>query len=170
MEEGRANPRQLWIHKDNLDAFKREVERIKETALRENGYAPLLIMQATHSGRYSKPAGKPAPLIAYNNPIFEKDNPISSDRIVTDDYLDRVGEALIKGAILAEKAGKAIDINGACLDICTVAEFVIDFGERNIAFVGKVLVVLFFQQIGQGDHGDVKLLILCRRKVSAGIG
>lgn len=105
MEEGRANPRQLYITENNLDDFKRQVETIKETALRENGYAPVVIMQATHSGRYSKPNGAPAPLIAYNNPVFEKDNPISADRIVTDDYLDRVGEALINGAVLAEKAG-----------------------------------------------------------------
>jgi hypothetical protein len=82
------------------------VERIKETALRENGYAPLVIMQATHSGRYSKPQGAPAPIIAYNNPIFEKDAPIDPSRIVTDDHLDRVGEALVKGAKLAEQAEK----------------------------------------------------------------
>ena len=61
LPEGRANPRQLYIHKDNLDDFKRQVETIKETALKENGYEPLVIMQATHSGRYSKPEGKPAP-------------------------------------------------------------------------------------------------------------
>ena len=105
LEEGRANPRQLWIHEKNLDSFKREVERIKETALQENGYEPIVIMQATHSGRYSKPQGKPAPLIAYNNPVFEGDNPIPAERIVTDEYIDRVKEALIKGAVLAEKAG-----------------------------------------------------------------
>ena len=105
MQEGRANPRQLYITKNNLDAFKKQVEDIKETALKTNGYAPVVIMQATHSGRYSKPDGVPAPLIAYNNPIFEKDNPISSDRIVTDDYLDRVGEALVEGAALAQQAG-----------------------------------------------------------------
>ena len=114
MEEGRANPRQLWIHNENVDKFARQVERIKETALKENGYEPLLIMQATHSGRYSKPYGTPAPIIAYNNPIFEKDAPISADRIVTDDHLDRVGEALVKGAQLAEKAGfDGVDIK-AC--------------------------------------------------------
>lgn len=105
LEEGRANPRQLYITENNLDDFKRQVEKIKETALKENGYEPVVIMQATHSGRYSKPEGAPAPLIAYNNPIFEKDNPISSDRIVTDEYLDRVGEALVNGSFLAEKAG-----------------------------------------------------------------
>ena len=114
MEEGRANPRQLYIHEGNLDDFKKQVEAIKETALRENGYEPVVIMQATHSGRYSKPNGTPAPLIAYNNPIFEKDSPIGPERIVTDEYLDRVGEALIRGAELAEQAGfDGVDIK-AC--------------------------------------------------------
>ena len=105
MEEGRANPRQLYITEQNLDDYKRQVERIKEEAMQANGYEPVVIMQATHSGRYSKPNGTPAPLIAYNNPIFKKDNPISKDRIVTDDYLDAVGEALVQGARLAEQAG-----------------------------------------------------------------
>ncbi len=105
MEEGRANPRQLYITEKNLDDFKRQVENIKNTALKENGIEPIVIMQATHSGRYSKPDGNPAPLIAYNNPIFEKDNPISKERIVSDEYLDRVGEALVNGARLAEAAG-----------------------------------------------------------------
>ena len=114
MPEARANPRQLYIHEENLDDFKREVERIKETGLRENGYAPVVVMQATHSGRYSKPEGVPAPLIAYHNPIFEAKAPVSDDRIVTDSYLDRVGAALVHGAELAEKAGfDGVDIK-AC--------------------------------------------------------
>lgn len=104
-EDGKANPRQLHITEKNLDDFKRLVAQIKETAVKTNGYAPIVVMQATHSGRYSKPNGTPAPLIAYNNPIFEKDTPIAADRIVTDEYLDSVGEALINGAMLAEKAG-----------------------------------------------------------------
>lgn len=105
LPEGRANPRQLYICDGTLDTFKRLVEEIKETGLRENGVAPTVIMQATHSGRYSKPNGKPAPLIAYNNPLFEGDKPIDAARILTDDALDRVGEALVHGAVLAEKAG-----------------------------------------------------------------
>ncbi len=114
MPEGKANPRQLHINMNNIDAFSRQVEAIKEAALKENGFEPVVIMQATHSGRYSKPEGSPAPLIAYNNPIFEKDNPISSERIVTDDYIDRVKEALISASVLAEKAGfDGVDIK-AC--------------------------------------------------------
>lgn len=71
--EGRANPRQLWLTAGNLDDYKKFVEGIKETCRRENGFEPVVILQATHSGRYSKPEGVPAPLIAYNNPIFEGD-------------------------------------------------------------------------------------------------
>ncbi len=105
LPEGRANPRQLHINNDNLDSFKRHIEEIKETSLKSNGYEPIIIMQATHSGRYSKPNGFPEPLIAYNNPIFEKDNPVSKDRILSDDQIKRVGDALINGALLAQKAG-----------------------------------------------------------------
>ena len=104
-EDGRANPRQLWIKKDNLDAFKSIVNDIKENALKANGFEPLVIMQATHSGRYSKPHGVPEPLIAYNNPIFEGNDPIDKSRILSDDELDRIGAALIDSAKLAEEAG-----------------------------------------------------------------
>ena len=91
-----------------------QVEKIKETAFRQNGFEPLVIMQATHSGRYSKPNGVPEPLIAYNNPIFEQENPIPKERIVSDAYLDRVGEALVNGALLAQKAG----FDGADIKCC----------------------------------------------------
>ncbi len=104
-EEARANPRQLWITKENVSAFADAVNMIRETCLRENGYTPLIICQLTHSGRYSKPHGTPAPLIAYNNPLFEKDKPIAADRIVSDEYLDTVSEMLSDAAVLAEKAG-----------------------------------------------------------------
>jgi len=105
MEEARANPRQLYIHEGNLDDFKRQVEEIREAAMKACGHRVVIVMQATHSGRYSKPFGTPAPWIAYSNPLFEKDAPISEDRIVSDDHLDRVKEALIAGAQLAERAG-----------------------------------------------------------------
>ncbi|NLG54006.1 MAG: flavin oxidoreductase/NADH oxidase [Clostridiales bacterium] len=105
METGRANPRQLWITENNLDAFKRIVSEIKEICMKENGFSPVVIMQNTHSGRYSKPYGKPLPVIARNNTIFEKDSPIDPDRIVSDEELDKVSEALVENARLAELAG-----------------------------------------------------------------
>ena len=114
LEEGRANPRQLYIKEENLGDFARIVSDIKETCLKENGYEPLVICQLTHSGRYSKPEGTPAPLIAYNNPVFEGESPIDKSRILSDEALDRVGEALVQGAVLAEKAG----FDGADIKCC----------------------------------------------------
>ena len=104
-QEGRANPRQLFINPDNLDSLKALVEQIRETSRREHGYDPVIIMQATHSGRYSKPEGKPAPIIAYNNPLFEKDSPIPQERIITDDQLKKLEETMGNAATLAQKAG-----------------------------------------------------------------
>lgn len=104
-EDGRANPRQLWLHEKNADCFKRFVDDIRETAMRTCGHAPLILMQNTHSGRYSKPHGALEPLIAYNNPIFEKDSPIDTSRILSDDEIDRIGEQLIHSSKLAEQVG-----------------------------------------------------------------
>lgn len=104
-KEARANPRQLWLTENNIDSFKSLLDNIREASVKKHGYAPIIIMQDTHSGRYSKPEGKPAPIIAYNNPIFEKDDPIDKNRIISDEELDTVKEKMINSALLAEKAG-----------------------------------------------------------------
>ena len=112
--EGRANPRQLFLHEENLDEFSSIVENIKQTCYKENGYEPIVIMQATHSGRYSRPNRAPAPIIAYNNPIFEKDAPIAKDRIITDERLKELEQTMGVSAALAVKAGfDGVDIK-AC--------------------------------------------------------
>ena len=71
-EEARANPRQLWIKEENVGAFQAMNQRIRELSQKENGFAPVIIMQATHSGRYSKPQGVPAPLIAIRLKIVHR--------------------------------------------------------------------------------------------------
>jgi 2,4-dienoyl-CoA reductase-like NADH-dependent reductase (Old Yellow Enzyme family) len=112
--EGRANPRQLMLTAKNLDEFKSLVNDIKETSLKENGFAPVVVMQATHSGRYSKPNGVPAPIIVYHSPIFEKSKPIDDDRIITDDHLKDLEEWYADSARMADKAGfDGVDIK-AC--------------------------------------------------------
>lgn len=112
--EGRANKRQLLLTEKNLDTFKAMVEDIRETSFKANGFEPVLIMQATHSGRYSKPAGLPAPLIAYRNPVLEEKQPLTDSSIVSDDYLKRLTEKYAATARLALKAGfDGVDIK-AC--------------------------------------------------------
>ncbi|MBR4235614.1 MAG: flavin oxidoreductase/NADH oxidase [Clostridia bacterium] len=108
--EGRASAHQLMLTENNLGSFKKLVEHIKETGIRHNGYAPVLIMQATNSGRYSKPTGVSAPLIAYNCPPLE-DTPLPRERILTDDALRRYSEKYARAARLAREAGfDGIDI------------------------------------------------------------
>lgn len=114
LNEGRANPRQIFLSEKTEDELKKIVNDIKEAGIKENGFEPIVIVQLTHSGRYSKPEGTPAPLIAYNNPIFEKDNPIDKSRIVTDDYLDTLCEKLINGAAWSKKLG----FDGADIKSC----------------------------------------------------
>lgn len=105
-EDGRANPRQLWIHKENVDAFSRLVEELHRLC-----DAPVVI-QLTHSGRFSRPHGTPAPVIAVHNPILNQTSPIAPDYpVVSDDYLDRLEEQFMEAAILAKRAGfDGIDI------------------------------------------------------------
>lgn len=102
--EGRASAHQLMITPQNADAFKRLTEQMKETCLKANGYEPVVIMQATNSGRYSKPHGYPEPMILYNCPPLE-DTPLLKERILTDDDLKRYEEAFGRAAVLAQDAG-----------------------------------------------------------------
>ena len=102
--EGRASAHQLYLTEENVDDFRRLTDNIRETCLRENGYTPVLVMQATNSGRYSKPHGYPEPMIAYSCPPLE-DTPLPADRIVSDDDLRRFEEAYTTTARLCRQAG-----------------------------------------------------------------
>jgi len=105
LNEGRANPRQLILTEENLDQYKSLIAEIKEISMKKYGYEPVIVMQATHSGRYSKPEGKAAPIVMYSHPIYEKNNPLHPSRIVTDDHLKEIEEAYAKSAKLAVEAG-----------------------------------------------------------------
>ena len=111
VEEGRSSKTQLLLTRDNLEQYKRFTERVKEAGRRANGYAPYLIMQANHSGRYSNPDNRPAPMIAYRHPELEKYRAADDSCIVTDDYLKGLEEKFGEAARLAKEAGfDAVDI------------------------------------------------------------
>lgn len=114
VNEGRANPRQMFLNENTLDAFRKIVAEIKEACIKENGFEPIVFCQLTHSGRYSKPNGKPEPIIAYHNPVLEENAPVHDSRIISDNELDRVSEKLAAGALLAQKAG----FDGADIKSC----------------------------------------------------
>ena len=109
--EGRSSKTQLLLTEENVESYKRMNEKIKEAGRKANGFEPYLIMQANHSGRYSNPDNRPAPMIAYRHPQLEQYRAADDSCIVTDDYLKSLEESFGKAALLAKKAGfDAVDI------------------------------------------------------------
>ena len=111
VEEGRSSQTQLLLTKDNLAAYQKLTAAVKEAGMKANGYAPYLILQANHSGRYSNPDNKPAPMIAYRHPELEQYRIADDSCIVSDDYLKGLEEKFGEAAALAKQAGfDAVDI------------------------------------------------------------
>lgn len=107
--EGRSNPNQLWIHKNNEKNFSILVNDLKQAAFK-SGNRPLSVIQLTHSGRYSRPEGKAKPLVAAVNHALDKVQPT----ILTDDNLKEIQDQYVTAAKLAAGSGfDAIDLK-AC--------------------------------------------------------
>lgn len=101
--EGRANTRQLWLHKNTAAEFA----RLREMIRREGGET-LVPLQLTHSGRFSSPRR----IIAYHNPLLDsKTNTPADYPIISDDELERLEDRYVETARLAAEAGfEAVDI------------------------------------------------------------
>lgn len=109
--ESRNGIRQLMLTEANLDAFRHFVDRIREAGIQKNGFAPYLVIQAHHSGRYSAPEGIPMPLCAYHHLVQDQDLPSDKRNVVSDDYLRHVEEEFGDFARLARQAGfDAVDV------------------------------------------------------------
>ncbi len=82
--EGRANPRQLLINEQNLDALSRMVQLARTAHVEANGPdSDLLIgIQLTHSGRYS-----------FQRPIIAQHDPLLDPRTVIDRRTGRTADA-----------------------------------------------------------------------------
>ena len=98
--EGRTNPRQMMLTRDNLPKFKTLLTQMREIAKNECGISPIFILQLTHSGRQSI-----KPMIAYRNPVYEEKRPVTDESIVSDEYLDTLPEKYVTSARLAVEAG-----------------------------------------------------------------
>lgn len=108
VREGRANPRQLWIHPGNAGEFARLVSHMRRAAAEEfgSGFRQVLICQLTHSGRYSRPKGSPAPVIAHHSPYLDPSAYVPPDLpVVSDERLEQIEDAFVTAARLAYQAG-----------------------------------------------------------------
>lgn len=117
VREGRANPLQMFLTKDNVGAFAELVKSSNMAAMKANGsdHKPVNILQLTHSGRYSRPDDKPAPIIPQHDPLLDPRVGLSSDSpVVTDEYLDALVEKYVESAVLAREAGfDGVDIKSS---------------------------------------------------------
>lgn len=118
VEEGRANPLQMMLTDENVDAFAALLKTTNAAAAEKNGasHRPLNILQLTHSGRYSRPVGhKGAPLVPQHDPLLDPRVGLKpEDPVVTDEYLDSLVDKYVHSALLAQKAGfDGVDIK-AC--------------------------------------------------------
>jgi 2,4-dienoyl-CoA reductase-like NADH-dependent reductase (Old Yellow Enzyme family) len=108
VEEGRSNPRQLYLHEGNVDGFQRLVAETRGAASGSMGpdHSPLLILQLTHSGRWSKPRGTRRPAIAHHHAMLDEMVGIDpAYPLITDQELDRLQDAFVDAARLAARAG-----------------------------------------------------------------
>ena len=104
--DARTSARQLMITEKNLDDFKRLVETVKNTA----GDDIKIIIQLTHSGRFSKPPV----IVRHNDTLNTRMNLDPSYPCVSDDYLKKVEDNFENAAYLSYQAGvDGIDVK-AC--------------------------------------------------------
>lgn len=118
VQEGRANPRQLYLNSRTLDAFAAMTAEMDEAA--RSAYPdhpqhhPYKVLQLTHSGRYAKPDYDNGEAVcAQENPYLDPYLP-PNHRVITDDELDQLIPAYVNAAVLAARAGfDAVDVK-AC--------------------------------------------------------
>ncbi len=98
---GRANPRQLCINPES-EADLCELNAL----LRAGDPQPFTGLQLTHSGRYARPEGPPAPRVAYRHPVLDARVGVDSDAVLMSDMeLDDLIGDYVRVARLAERAG-----------------------------------------------------------------
>jgi len=166
VHEGRANPRQLWLHDGTVDDFARLVEETRRAAHRGMGPAhePLLIVQLTHSGRYSKPEGTPKPIIAHHSEVLDPQHNLPPDYpLISDDELRRLIDTYVHAAALASKAG----FDGVDIKSChryLIAELHASFTREGSEFGGDFdCRTRFLRTIAERIREEVPELILgCR--------
>jgi 2,4-dienoyl-CoA reductase-like NADH-dependent reductase (Old Yellow Enzyme family) len=106
--DGRANPNQLCLNpsaRAGLAALLAEIRSgHKQVGLSTDDlYCGL---QLTHSGRWARPAGTPAPRIPQHNPLLDRRSGVDANTpLLTDIELDDIAAAFVRAALLAQEVG-----------------------------------------------------------------
>ncbi len=105
----RANPHQLAI----VDGAEAALGDLRATLLEAHATAhgrtdDLLVgLQLTHSGRWSRPTGTPAPRTAVRHPILDERVGATDTALLSDDELDHLADRYVAAARIAADAGFA---------------------------------------------------------------
>jgi len=106
--EGRANPHQLAAHAES-DRDLAELHALLVRSHESSGEASgdlLTGLQLTHSGRFARPAGEPAPRIAFRHPVLDSRVGVTSDAaVLSDSELDDLVGAYASIACHARDSG-----------------------------------------------------------------
>jgi 2,4-dienoyl-CoA reductase-like NADH-dependent reductase (Old Yellow Enzyme family) len=105
---GRANPRQLTLTPETLPAIAAMLDHTLDLARQANGadFRPVTVLQLTFSGRYSKPDGVPAPVIAHHDGVLDRALGIPKDHpLISDEELEALSGRWVETARLAQQAG-----------------------------------------------------------------
>ena len=108
--DGRANPNQLVLSKENAPEIRAAIDKMLEAHTRRFGSTSDLLWgyQLTHSGRFSRPNEKKKlePTLAYRHPILDKKFSLPADQpVLSDDDIKRLIEKFVEAAVLAENSG-----------------------------------------------------------------
>lgn len=104
---GRANPRQLVIDRSTAPALAALRDDLVEAHRDAHGRVDDLVvgLQLTHSGRWSRPFGPPAPRIALRHPVLDGRVGADDASVLADDELDALVDRFVDAAVLAADAG-----------------------------------------------------------------
>ena len=108
--DGRANPNQLMILEENVEALTELRQTLVRTHEEHHGRSDDLFvgLQLTHSGRFARPYDKATlePRILYRHPVLDaKFNITSDDAIFSDEEIEELIADFIAAAVRAQRAG-----------------------------------------------------------------
>ena len=101
LPELKSHPRQLVLTERTLSKFSGLIADMKETALRENGNEPPIILQMTHPGRSCFPQPRPST----ERMFWDKVKPSNGSKAAVDDEIEAFARVYADVAKLAKKAG-----------------------------------------------------------------
>ncbi len=106
--DGRANPHQLCVGDATAPALG-ALRRALLTAAERAGHAPPVVgLQLTHSGRWSRPEGAPAPRVAFRHPLLDRRAGVQGDEaVLSDGELRALARDFARAAALAQAEGFA---------------------------------------------------------------